>query len=74
MRQTWAVTIGFILFVLGLLSMILKLCGMQFMFMRVFQNTLGAYSTLAYLIMCLGGLMTVVITLNKTRMPDGIDN
>lgn len=74
MRRTWAVTIGFILFVLGLLSLILKLCGMQFIFMRVFQNVLGSYSSLAYLIMCLGGLMVVAIALDRTKLPPTEEN
>lgn len=69
MGRTWAVSLGFILFVIGLLSLILKLSGMQFIFMRIFQNLFGSYSTLLYAILCLGGLMIVVIALDRTRPP-----
>lgn len=67
MRKTWIVSIGFILFIMGILSMILKLCGMQFIFMRPFQNFFGSWSFLAYLIITLAGFMMVYIAFDTTR-------
>lgn len=69
--RKWTVPLGFILFVIGLLSMILKMTGMQFIFMRVFQNTLGKYSFIAYLLLCIVGFMMVYTAFDRTeRNPD----
>ena len=67
MNRTWTVTIGFALFVIGLLSMILKLVGMQFVFMRIFQQVFGSMTFVVYLVLCLGGILTVFLSFDSTK-------
>jgi hypothetical protein len=67
MNRTWTVSLGFLFFVIGLISMILKLVGMQFVFMRYIQDVLGNWTIMFYLLMCLGGFIMVFLSIDQTK-------
>jgi|GEM_PF-1566973 len=70
MSKPFRVLIGFLFFFLGFLSLILKACGMQFIFMSFVQNALEEWSTLVYVLLFLGGFMMIAISTSKTRIPE----
>ena len=59
--------IGFLLFIIGFMSVFLGLIGLNFKFLAVVNNTLGSSGAfLLHIIMIMAGLITIYIAKQKT--------
>ena len=65
-RNPWLTLIGFILFTLGLLSLILKIVGMQFIFLSFIQDIFGNGSFIVFLVIMLMGFIIFYLSSSPT--------
>lgn len=60
MKKTWLLVVGFVLFVLGITSLVMMLVGVRWAFLTFIDSAGGLFGFVVRLLMIVGGVICVV--------------